>query len=104
MERRPTHVVDVTGPQTLLTSRRSREIEFDLAEKVILELIHAGGREQYRWIPSGHQNITGATRAAFRFKEGQVFFAEFVSFHGRWGEGEGRGIRFARAVRRSKKL
>ena len=40
------------------------------------------GREEHRGVPARHQHVAGAADAAFGLEEGQVFFAEFVGFHG----------------------
>ena len=75
VKRCSTDVVDVTGAQTFLASRRASEIQLYLAQKVILELVHSGGSEQNGGIPSGNQDIAWFADASFGFKEGEVFFA-----------------------------
>ena len=80
--RRAADVIDVAGAQALLAGRGPREFQLALAQKMILELIHAGRREQHRGIPPRHEHIAGPAHAAFGFKEGQIFFANFVGFHG----------------------
>ena len=77
----PPDVVDVAGPQTLLASGRLREVELALAEEVILELVHAGRREQHRGIPAGHEDVAGAADAALRFEERQIGFPQFIGLH-----------------------
>ena len=77
----PPDVVDVAGPQTLLTGGRLREVELALAEEVILELVHAGRREQHRGIPAGHEDVAGAADAALRFEERQIGFPQFIGLH-----------------------
>src|SRR4051812_6353907 len=85
-------VVDVARTQALLTRRCPSEFELALAEEVIFELVHAGGREQHRGIPMGHQDVAGPTNAALRLKECQILFAELVGFH------EGRTARAVRSL------
>ena len=68
-------VVDVAGAQAFLAGRRPGEIELAAAEEMVLELVHAGGREQHRGIPARHQHVARPPRAALRLEEGEVFFA-----------------------------
>jgi Xaa-Pro aminopeptidase len=81
VERGPADIVDVTGPQAFLACGRASEIQFDLSKEVVFELVHPRGSEQNRWIPSRHEDVAGLADATFGFKERQIFFAEFVSFH-----------------------
>ena len=78
---RAADVIDVAGAQALLAGRGPREFELHLAQKVVLELVHAGRREQHRRIPARHEHVAGPARVALRLEEGQIFFAEFVGFH-----------------------
>ena len=73
--RRAPDVIDVARPQTLLASRRPRELQLHLAEKVVLELVHAGRREQHRRIPSRHEHIARTPLVPLRFKKRQILFA-----------------------------
>jgi hypothetical protein len=82
---RSSDIIDIASPQALLTSRGSGELEFDFAEKMILELVHPGRREENRGVPSRHQNIAGLAMVAFRLKEAQILFTQFVGFHGDLG-------------------
>ena len=87
----PPHVVDVAGAEALLAGGRLREVELALAEEVILELVHAGRREQHRGIPAGHEDVAGAADAALRFEERQIGFPQFIGLHvgiGSTDEGE----------------
>ena len=79
---RAADVVDVAGAEALLAGRGPGELELAAAEEVVLELVHAGRREQHRGVPAGHQHVAGPADAALGLEEGQVFFAEFVGFHG----------------------
>ena len=79
---RAADVVDVAGAEALLAGRGPGELELAAAEEVVLELVHAGGREQHRGIPARHQHVAGPADAAFGLEEGEVLFAEFVGFHG----------------------
>ena len=74
-------VVDVAGAQAFLAGRGPGELQLAAAEEVVLELVHAGRREQHRGVPAGHQHVAGPADAALGLEEGQVFFAEFVGFH-----------------------
>ncbi len=78
---RAADVVDVAGPQAFLAGRGARELQLAAAEEVVLELVHARGREQHRGVPTRHQHVAGPADAAFGFEKGQVFFPEFVGFH-----------------------
>ena len=78
---RSAHVVDIARPQALLAAGRLRKIELYLAKEMVFELVHASRREQDRGIPRWNQHIAGTTGVTFGLEEGQVFFAEFVSFH-----------------------
>ena len=84
---RPADVVDIAGAQALLARRRAGVGQLDLAQKVVLELVHPGGREQHRGIPSRDQHVAGLAAMALGLEERQVSFAEFVGFHGRRGQG-----------------
>jgi hypothetical protein len=75
------HVVDVAGAEAFLAGRGPGEVEFASAEKMVFELIHAGGRKEHRGVPSRHQHVAGPACAALGLEEGQIFFAEFVGFH-----------------------
>ena len=74
-------VLDVAGAQALLAGRGPGEIELALAQEVVLELVHAGRREQHRGVPARHQHVAGAADAALGLEERQIFFAKFVGFH-----------------------
>jgi hypothetical protein len=78
---RPPHVIDIARPQTLLASRRPREFELHLPQKMVLELVHARRREQHRRIPSRHKHVARTPGVPLRFEKRQIFFAEFVGFH-----------------------
>ena len=78
----PPHIFDVPRPQALLATGGLRELQLDLAEKVILERVHAGRREQNRRIPAGDQHVAGAAGVPLGLKKGQIFFTQFVGFHG----------------------
>jgi len=80
--RRHAHVADVARSQAFLARRRLREIQRTDSQKLILELIHARRSEQDRGIVLWYEHVTGATHAAFGFKERQIFFTQFVGFHG----------------------
>ena len=80
---RAADVVDVAGPQALLAGRGPGEFELALAEEVVLELVHAGRREQHRGIPARHQHVAGPADAALGLEERQILFAQFVGFHDR---------------------
>ncbi len=69
------HVIDIAGAEAFLASRRAGEFEFDLSEEVILELVHAGGGEQYRGVPSGDEDVAGLAVVPFGLEEGQILFA-----------------------------
>ena len=79
---RAADVVDVAGPQAFLAGGGPGEIELHLAQKMILELVHARRREQHRRIPAGDQDVARAAGAALRLEEGQILFSQFVGFHG----------------------
>jgi hypothetical protein len=49
---------------------------------MVLELVHAGGREQDGRIPAGDEDIAGFAGVAFGFKKGEIFLTDFVGFHG----------------------
>ena len=87
--RGPADVFDVAGPQALLAARGAGELQFHLAQKVVLELVHPRRREQHAGIPRRHQHVAGDAAMALRFKEGEILFAEFVGVH----EEQGRGRR-----------
>ena len=89
---RAADVVDVAGAQALLAGRRPGELQLAAAEEVVLELVHAGRREQHRGVPAGDQHVAGPADASLGLEEGQVFFAEFVGFH-RFGIFTGRTAR-----------
>ncbi len=80
--RRSADIVDVTGSQTFLAGGGSGEFELASSEKMVFELIHAGGREQDGRVPPWHEHVTGLADAALGFKKGEIFFAKFVGFHG----------------------
>ncbi len=63
-------VVDVAGAEALLAGGGAGEFELALAQEVVFELVHAGGREENRRIPARHEDVAGAACAALRFKEG----------------------------------
>ncbi len=79
---RAADVVDVAGAEAFLAGRGPGELELAAAEEVVLELVHAGRGEQHRGVPSRHQHVAGPADAALGLEEGQIFFAEFVGFHG----------------------
>ena len=87
---RAADVVDVAGAQAFLAGRGPGELELAAAEEMVLELVHARGREQHRGVPARHQHVAGPADAALGLEEGEIFFAEFVGFHSR---GQGSGIR-----------
>ncbi len=66
-------VIDIAGAQALLAGRGPGELELALAQEVVLELVHAGGREQHRRVPAGHQHVAGAADAALGLEKGQIF-------------------------------
>ncbi len=72
---RPSDVVDITGSKALLTSCRLGEVEFDFAEKVVLELIHPGRSKQDRRIPSRDQDVAGLAMMTFGLVKTEVLFA-----------------------------
>ncbi len=96
-------VVDVARAETLLASRGAGELELHLAEEVVLELVHARGREQHGRIPGGHQHVARAAFVPLGLKESQVLFAQFVGLH-EWGgfgsQGSGFRILFSVHARR----
>ena len=97
----PPHVVDVAGAEALLAGRGPRELQLALAEKMILELVHAGGREEHRGIPAGHEHVAGAANAALRLEERQVCLAKIVGLHvgvGSVGKSSGKKQRKNRLV------
>lgn len=73
--RRAPDIVDVPGPEALLASRSAREVEFDFPQKVVLELIHPGGSEQDRGVPSRDENVAGLAMVPFGLEESQILFA-----------------------------
>ena len=75
-------VVDVAGAEAFLAGGGAGELQLAAAEEVVLELVHAGGREEHRGVPAGHEHVAGPADAAFGLEEGQVLFAQFVAFHG----------------------
>ena len=75
-------VVDVAGAEAFLAGRGPGELQLAAAEEMVLELVHAGRGEQHRGVPARHQHVAGPADAALGLEEGQVFFAEFVGFHG----------------------
>ena len=75
-------VVDVAGAKALLAGGGPREFQLDLAQEVVLELVHAGGREQHRGVPGRHEHVGGAAGVPLGLEEFKVFFAEFVGLHG----------------------
>lgn len=79
---RPSDIVDVTSSQTFLTGCCTSKFQFASTEKMVLELIHAGRREQHRGIPARNQYIAWLSDTAFGFEEGKVFFTKFIRFHG----------------------
>ena len=84
---RAAHVVDVAGPQALLAGGGPGELQLAAAQEVVLELVHAGGREEHRGVPAGDQHVAGPADTPLGLEEGQILFAEFVGFHGntsRW--------------------
>ena len=52
------------------------------AHELVLELVHAGRREQHRRIQRGTSTSLGRRMQPLRLEEGQIFFAQFVGFHG----------------------
>ena len=68
------HVVDIAGPQAFLTSCSASKVEFDFAQKMILELVHSGRREKNRRIPCWHQNIARLPMMPFGLKERSDIF------------------------------
>ena len=77
----PADVLDVAGSQTFLAGGRPRVVQLDLAQEVVLELVHTRRREQHAGIPSGDQHVASDARVALGFEEGQVLFAKFVRLH-----------------------
>ena len=63
------YIVDIAGPETFLASGCTGEVQLHLPEEMRFELIHPRGREQYRWIPSGNENIALASRMSLAFEE-----------------------------------
>jgi hypothetical protein len=78
---RAAHVFDIAGPQALLAGGRPREFQFHFAQEMVLELVHAGGREQHGGVPPRHEHVASFANVPFRFKERQVAVANFVGFH-----------------------
>ena len=78
---RAADVIDVARAEAFLTGRRPGELQFAAAEEVVLELVHAGRREQDRRVPAGHQHVAGPANTTFGLEERQVFFPQFVAFH-----------------------
>ena len=68
-------VVDVARAQAFLAGRGPGELQLAAAEEMVLELVHAGRREQHRGVPAGHQHVAGPADAALGLEEGQIFFA-----------------------------
>ena len=93
---RAADVVDIAGAEAFLAGRGPGELQLALAQEMVLELVHAGGREQHGGIPARHQHVAGPADAAFGLEEGQIFFADFVGFHEgsyRYGNKQfGRGV------------
>ena len=81
VSRSPSDIVDVAGSQALLAGCGPGEFQLALAEEVVLELVHARGREKNGRVPAWHEHVTGAPDATLRFKERQIRFAEFVGLH-----------------------
>ena len=79
---RAADVIDVARAEAFLAGRGPREVELAAAEEVVLELVHAGRREQHGRVPAGHQHVAGPANATFGLEERQVFFPQFVAFHG----------------------
>ena len=71
-------VVDVAGAEAFLAGGGAGEFELHFAEEVVLELVHAGGREEHGGVPGGDEHVAGAAAVPFGLEEGQVLFAEFV--------------------------
>ena len=75
-------VVDVAGAEALLAGGGAGEFQLAAAEEVVLELVHARRGEQHRGVPAGDQHVAGPPDAALRLEEGQIFFPQFIRFHG----------------------
>ena len=75
-------VLDVAGAEAFLAGGGAGEFEFAAAEEVVLELVHAGRGEEHGGVPAGDQHVAGPPDAALRLEEGQVFFPQFIGFHG----------------------
>ena len=76
----PADVVDVAGAQAFLAGGGPGEVGVAQPHELVLELVHAGGREQHRRVV-GHQHVAGAADAALGLEEVEVRFAKFVCFH-----------------------
>ena len=87
----PADIHDVVGANALLRGRRARERVRPAAEEHVLELRHAGDREEGRRIVFGHEGGTGIPYAPLRSKEGDVGFADLGNRKraGRHGESLG---------------
>ncbi len=89
--RRAADVVDVAGPQALLAGRGPRELQLHLAQEVVLELVHAGRREQHATGPTSARARRSGTRlcpfvskkARYFSRSSSVFIR--VRFRGRAG-------------------
>ena len=77
----PTDVVDVAGAEALLAGGGPGELQLALAEEVILELVHARGREEHRRIPARNEHVAGAADTALRLEESEIGFAEVIGLH-----------------------
>ena len=86
---RAADVLDIARAEAFLAGRGPGEVELAAAEEVVLELVHARRREQHGRVPAGHQHVAGPADTAFRFEERQVFFPQFVAFHGNHSLGMG---------------
>ena len=75
-------VVDVAGPQTFLAGRRAGEFELATPEEMVLELVHSRGSEKDRGVPTRHQHVARPADAPLGGEKGQVFFPQFIRFHG----------------------
>src|SRR5262245_31171201 len=69
-------VIDIASPQALLARRRPRKFERDLAQKMVLKLIHPRRRKEHRRIPSWDQHIARLAGVPLRDEEFKIFFAQ----------------------------
>lgn len=71
------HIIDISGPHTLLHIDETDAARVFLSEKIRYERLHTRRIEKHRWIILGYERCRRYYGMLFRLKEFEVFGTDF---------------------------